>query len=418
MLRIDWIKGGIPSDYDDDYLELVRLLTEGAGLEHSLMIGYLYALLSIKKKYHHLQGDITDRSFLEHSPVARGGTEVLLTKDTFLDVALEEMQHLSLVNWYLVALGAAPNFIPHTFPYTSDIYPFEIDLRSLDRYVAATYLWIEADRCKLSLAEPCQNVSEPPGFIREVRRVLKEGSRRFHETPVDEKRLNHVGSLYHDIVRQTQRVAAKPPAFLPAAFPWGEWEDRMNWILYQGEMTHYRFFRGVFTGESFGGDKHIWKPGPNYPSHEFKRQTAYTGHPNTIGNPKARRLAWLADLHYWVILCLLDTAYRSGTRKLCYKGIDNMTHGLWHLGRHLAEEYKTGLPFDPMGPQYTLGRNHQMSLHILRRLVLEASGKAAKLKDLLPERYDPKLIEITLAGLERISPVGTPGPAEEEFRFA
>jgi hypothetical protein len=42
MLRIDWKDGHIPSDFSDDYLELVRLLTEGAGLEHSLMAAYLY----------------------------------------------------------------------------------------------------------------------------------------------------------------------------------------------------------------------------------------------------------------------------------------------------------------------------------------------------------------------------------------
>jgi hypothetical protein len=400
MLRIDRAEGGIPTDYDDDYLELVRLLVEGAGLEHSLMAAYLYALFSIKDKYKDVQGDVSESSYLEHSPVGRGGTEVLLEKDTFLDVALEEMQHLGLVNRYLCDLGSAPNFIPHVYPFASDLYPFDIELRSLDRYAAATYLWIEADECKLSLSPECKKVSEPAAFIRDVRKVLHLGSPRYRAHPV-KKQLNHVGSLYRKIIIQTQKVADKPPPFLPADFPWGDWEKRMGWIQYQGELTHYRFFRDVFTGKAFGATPAIWRPGKNFPAHHFARLTAYTARPNTIPDKKALRLAWLADLHYWIILALLDVAYRSITLTLRYKAIDNMTLGLWFLGRHLAEEYEVGVPFDPMGPHYSLGRSDEFSLHILRLLVLEAARKAEALeKDgLLPEGYDPKIFEMTLAGL-------------------
>lgn len=418
MLRIDWAAGRIPADFDDDYLELVRLLVEGAGLEHSLMLAYLYALFSVKAKYREVQGDVTKHSYLEHSPVGRGGTEVLRKKDSLLDVALEEMQHLAMVNWFLVELGAAPNFNPHTYPFASDIYPFEIDLRPLDRFAAATYLWVEAGPGKLSLGPNRNETSEPPEFVREVRKVLREGSRRYHELPVDEERINHLGSLYHKIVAQTRRVADAPPNFLPADFPWAEWEGRMNWILYQGELPHYQFFRRVFTGEAFGGDARIWEPGPDYPVHSFRRLTAYTGCPDTIKDPAACRLAWLSDLHYWIILCLLDTAYRARARKFVYKAIDNMTLGLWHLGRHLAEKYETGLPFDPMGPRYCLGRDPTLSLHILRRLLNEAANKAGELdKDkLLPPGYDPKLFEITLAGIDVLPPAGPP-PDLVQFRF-
>ena len=105
-------------------------------------------------------------------------------------------------------------------------------------------------------------------------------------------------------------------------------------------------------------------------------------------------------------------------RKFAYKAIDNMTLGLWHLGRHLAERYETGLPFDPMGPRYCLGRDAALSLHILRRLVNEAAGKAEALnrEKLLPPGYDPKLFEITLAGLEVLPPAGPP-PDLAQFPF-
>jgi hypothetical protein len=176
----------------------------------------------------------------------------------------------------------------------------------------------------------------------------------------------------------------------------------MNWIVYQGELTHYRFFREVFTGRAFGSDAGIWEKGnKDYPAHDFAHRTAYTARPNTIPNEQARRLAWLADLHYWIILALLDTAYRSISLTLRYKAIDGMTRALWHLGRHLASKYEEGVPFDPMGPQYALGRNEAMSLHILRRLVLEASRRAHELEKekLLPSGYDLKVFDMTLAGL-------------------
>jgi len=422
MLRIDRTSGQLPSDYDDNYLELIRLLLEGAGLEHSLMIAYLYSLFSLKKKHHQVRGDITRYAYLEHSPIGRGGTEVLQKHETFLDVALEEMQHLALVNWFLVELGAAPQVSPHPFPFVSDLYPFETPLRSLDRYTAATYLWIESDDCKLSLSPRCKDVSEPKKFIREVRRVLRKGSRRYRELSANKGPINHVGSLYRKIVCQIRRVANDPPKFLPANFPWAEWEDRMNWILYQGEMAHYQFFRSVFTGEVFNGDCHIWDDprSAKYPAHTFAQQTAYTHRPDTIPNAGARKLAWLADLHYWIILCLLETAYRAGDRKFCYKAIDNMTLGLWHLGVWLSEQYQTGIPFDPMGLNYCLGRSPRMSLLILRRLIQEAEGQAQQLdkQGRLPGAYDRELFTLTLRGLEQLSSAGQLTPDEEEFRFA
>ena len=411
MLRIDWNTGRIPTDYHDPYLELVHLLTEGAALEHSLMIAYLYALFSIKDDYAQVRGDITARSFLEHSPAGRGGTEVLRHKDTFLDVALEEMQHLSLVTRFLVDLGAAPNFTPHYFPYTSDLYPFDIELRSLDQYVAATYLWIEADQCALSLSPSCAATRQPLPFIKHVRGVLRAGSERYRKHPIDEERLNHVGSLYRRIIDLTEIVAAHPPAFLPAEFPWGEWESRIKWILFQGELSHFEFFLRVFTGAAFESTERIWKPGPKFPAHHFTRQTAYSARPHTIADHNVRRLAWLSDLHYWIILSLLDTAYRSHGHAAFYsaarldyqyKAIDNMTQGLWLLGRHLGSFYQVGVPFDAMGPQYGLGRTHDHSVYLIAQLVREARRCAHELSGdgLLPSGFQMRLYDMTLEGLE------------------
>jgi Ferritin-like len=92
-----------------------------------LMKTYLYGLFSVKEKYQKVRGDLSTYSYQEHAPAGRGGTSVLREKDSILAVALEEMQHLGMVNRFLAALGAAPNFIPHVFPYSSDVYPFDVD---------------------------------------------------------------------------------------------------------------------------------------------------------------------------------------------------------------------------------------------------------------------------------------------------
>ena len=97
-------------DFSDPYLELVRLLHEAAEVEHSLMIQYLYAAFSMKPEYASVVGGIAPRS------------------DTILGVAVQEMQHLGLVNRLLAALDSTPNLMTQNMPYEPDIYPFEITL--------------------------------------------------------------------------------------------------------------------------------------------------------------------------------------------------------------------------------------------------------------------------------------------------
>ena len=410
MLRIDWQAGRLPTDFDDEYLELVHLLTEAAALEHALMIAYLFALFSIKDEHAAVRGDVRVRSYLEHSPAGRGGTAVLRAHESFLDVAIEEMQHLSLVNRLLADLGASPNFTPHEFPYTSDLYPFDLELRSLDRYGAATYLWIEADDCALSLRPACRKTGEPVAFVRKVRSIISKGSRRYHEYPIDEQQLSHVGSLYHRIVALLQRVAQSPPALLDRDFPWGDWEQRLNFVMFQGEESHYRFFRKVFTGEAFGADEKIWRPGRSFPAHVFTHQTAFTARPHVIADESARRVAWLSNLHYWMLLGLLDLAYRAqgpiavynaASLPFQYKAIDTMTMALWSLGRWLADRFRVGMPFDQLGPQYQLGRDTRTSAFLVARLTREARRHAERLaaERLLPPDFDLAIYDLTLAGL-------------------
>ena len=84
--------------FNDTYLELVRLLREACGVEHALMLQYLYGAFSLTPAYRTLAGSGTPGA------------------DTLLGVAVHEMQHLASVNQLLVLLGAAPNLLSAEFP--------------------------------------------------------------------------------------------------------------------------------------------------------------------------------------------------------------------------------------------------------------------------------------------------------------
>lgn len=118
-------------DFSDPYLELVRLLREAAEVEHSLMIQYLYAAFSIKPVYAGIVGDVTP------------------TEDTFLGVAVQEMQHLGAVNRLLAELGSTPNLATQDLPYEPEIYPFEVKLEACGPVSLSKYSYCEAPTAAL-----------------------------------------------------------------------------------------------------------------------------------------------------------------------------------------------------------------------------------------------------------------------------
>ena len=134
--------------------------------------------------------------------------------------------------------------------------------------------------------------------------------------------------------------------------------------------------------------------------------------PRFTDDEGARRVAWLSNLQYWLILLLLDTAYRGQLRKLRYKAIDGMTHGLWQLGHHLANRWQVGMPFDQMAPIYTLGRDQSCALKIIGLLAREAELRARECErdGLLPEGFDVSTLGDILDGLAHpgLSAVGPP----------
>jgi len=89
--------------------QLVYLLTEAAEIEHGLMCCYLYAAYSLK-------ASSNDFSSEEAAAVARW-------RSAIVDVAIDEMLHLSLVSNLLAALGSAPHFQRQNFPVSPGYHP-------------------------------------------------------------------------------------------------------------------------------------------------------------------------------------------------------------------------------------------------------------------------------------------------------
>ncbi len=86
--------------------QLIAALQEAAEIEHQLMIQYLYAAFSLKKR--------PDESCTpaQYEFVRRWGSTLLM-------VARQEMEHLALVNGMLSAFGAAPWFSRENIPRQS-----------------------------------------------------------------------------------------------------------------------------------------------------------------------------------------------------------------------------------------------------------------------------------------------------------
>jgi Ferritin-like len=391
-------------DYEDPYLALTSLLVDAATLEHSLLSVYLYAMFSVRDAYKHVRGELDEHSFQPQPPgrnavaSSAGAPSQPERRSTFLDVTIEEMQHLAIVNQLLYELCAAPCLERHNFPHRFEIYPFPLDLRSLNRFVAATFTWIEAPRDEL-------RSSGDPEFVSELISVVNEGCKRdvVKEFSGDDRSREHLGSLYNNILERLDALRHNPPSFLPSTFPWGVWSDRIDWVRNQGEIAHYRFFRSLFDGTAFGSDASIWtEASEHYPAVKLEWKSAFGSRDEiSIPNGPARQLAWLSNLVYWSLLCLLDVSYRTNNRKLIYVAIEQMASGLWSLGLDLAHTHGVGMPFDVMLVRYNVGRDEASTLAIIERLVLEARNVAEKpeVRAILPRKFDTQLFQRTLDAL-------------------
>jgi hypothetical protein len=348
-------------EFEDPLLELVRLLREATEIEHALLVQYLYAAFSVKPHYQRVVGT-------GFPPSARN----------LLGVAVQEMQHLDEVNQLLVAVGAAPNLIRQDFPYEPAIYPFAFNLEPMSRTSLAKYVWTEAP------------ANDP--FLDQLEPVLGE------------LRPNHLGSLYAHIIDLTKKLIAAPPS---PDIDLSPWVARLEFIKGEGEVAHFGFFRELFLGThaGFGGQAGVWdlpQDDPNYPALALQvNPTPFINLPNTIGDEKAAAVAWLSDLHYWITLVLLDVAYRYDSAIAMSLAKNHMTGPLLKLGRHLAT-LGCGMPFDPLGIGYNLGRDRESAKRMLGRLLAETEAETQALRADLPADFPFAQTPLTISKLPEL----------------
>ncbi|WP_448624577.1 ferritin-like domain-containing protein [Geodermatophilus sp. URMC 64] len=372
-------------DFADPYLELVRLLREASEIEHALLVQYLYGAYSLKPAYAGVRG------------------AAFPSPNSLLGVAIQEMQHLEQVNRMLQDLGAAPNLVRQDFPYEPDIYPFALNLEPLSPQTLAKYVFTEAPASALDPDDPGNADPATQEFLSRLQAALGN------------VRPNHLGSLYTRIIEVTEEVIA---AAVPGVADLSAWPQRLATIKGEGEQAHFRFFKSVFLGThaGFGGHADVWSlpPGdPAYPSVDLgTNPSAFEAHPNAIPEDGSRRrLAWLSDLHYWLVLGLLDLGYRTQDPTISAQAKQHMLLALHPLGEHLAT-LGVGVPFDPLSMGYAPGRDVAGSVRVLRRMALEAQAVAGELAGVLPTGYATDQSGQTVAALDAIVDGGGVVPSD------
>lgn len=365
----------IVRDFQDPYLELLRLLNVAAEIEHGLMVQYLYCAFSIKPRYQGLVGY-----------GAPNTTDIM-------GIAVQEMQHLGKVNNLLGALGATPVLVREDFPYEPDIIPFRFCLEPMSRQSLAKYVWTESPVGATDLAK-AKN-AEDRQFCHDLDLAL--GS---------ERRPNFVGPLYDAVIALVKEVDATRDNSLPDLKPW---LPILEGIKEEGEVGHYQTFRSAFLGvhPGFTGQDDVWRrpvTDPLYPAYQLQQNpTAYVGHENQIQDPAARRLAWLGNLHYWTMLNLLATGYSAGSPDLVVASRMHMMGPFMSLSKQLAK-MGSGMPYDPLGQGYGRSANNRGSARYIRHLLAETDRFEKQIGKDLPSDYPVNTCSATEAVLTRVEP--------------
>ncbi|MEQ1805704.1 MAG: ferritin-like domain-containing protein [Burkholderiaceae bacterium] len=363
-------------DFSDPYLELLRLLTVAAEIEHGLMVQYLYAAFSVKPVYRAVAGHGAPNT------------------NDLIGIAVQEMQHLGKVNQLLVALGASPVMIREDFPFEPDIIPFRLRLEPMSRASLGRYVWCESPPGATDVHHV--HGAEDLAFCRLLEHVLGK-----------EQRPNFVGNLYDAVMSAVNEVAATKDASLPDVLAW---LPALQEIKSEGELGHFQFFKRTFLGkhEGFGGRPDPWMlpaSDPLYPAFQLPVDpTAYIGHQHQILDPAAQRLAWLGNLHYWVVLNLLSLGYSVGSQDMVALSRGHMMVPFQSLARQLAQ-MGSGMPFDPLGQGYLRSVKNGGSLRFLRRLLDEADRLEAQIGKGLPSDYAVGFCKATSAALGQLEPV-------------
>jgi hypothetical protein len=357
-------------EFAEPYIELIRLLRQASEIEHALMLQYLYGAFSVKPAYAGIVG------------------LGMPNPNDLIGVSAMEMQHLRDVNHLLTDLGAAPNLVRQGFPFEPEVYPFELNLEPLTEASLAKYVYCEAAAGTLTPAKAADDAEHR--FLLNLDRALGN------------VRPAHVGSLYDAIIHTLTEYIASAPQTAARLTPW---LAKLETIKQEGEDGHFRFFKRVFTAthEGFKGRADVWalpRHDPAYPSYPLPANpSAFIGQDNQIKDPTALSLAWLGNLHYWIILLLADASYNEKSADYAALARVQMLGPFWSLARHLPK-LGTGIPCEPLVTGYAPCPAGLDRLNFLACMVREADRLARNLKEQLPDDYPMAVGPFMLGALD------------------
>ena len=359
----------VERDFNDPYLELIRLLKEAAEIEQDLMVQYLYGAFALKPAYTGIVGAPTPNA------------------TSLMGVIIQEMQHLGQVNRLLLELNAAPVLTRQDYPYESDIYPFPFELEPLSASSLAKYVYCEADPVRL-------------GHVRSVNDSSVRLPDMMKADLGDDIAANHVGKLY-DAVIETLGDLKETNTF---DLDYGAWFQGLGDVKAEGEFGHFKFFHSLYEAfhpllKGTPGIWHLPADDPNYPSYQVPvNPTAYEGRANTIEDIDLRALAWLGNLNYWCLVMLLDASYRTNSKPDMAYAQSIMLGPLMSLARYLPTK-GSAVPFDPLSMGFEPGINDGADRRITHKMLVETRDFARSIENLLPgdfslEIYDQLLNEV------------------------
>lgn len=288
----------------------------------------------------------------------------------------------------LVALGSCPHLDRQDFPYEPDIYPFVFELEPFSKSALAKYVYVEASSDAFDISRA--KTEEDKAFVKSVLGELGVGNKA-----------NHIGSLYRSILDMLAEVSVAPDAPLNSDNV-AKWKEELKRIMDQGEDDHFNFFRQGFEAKhkAFQGNTNAWNLSPmdnSYPAHDIKHNlTAFIGHPNQIETPEALVLAWLGNLHYWIVLSILDFSYRTGDDGAIDHAQTQMMSAIWPIAKELPR-LRAGIPFDPLSMGYALGTGPQQTKRIIASFGKEALKFATTIEHRLPGTYSKTSTEELIA---------------------
>lgn len=356
-------------DFSDPYLELIRLLKEGAEIEHDLMVQYLYGAFSLKPTYAGVVGTPQPNA------------------TSLMGVIVEEMHHLAAVNRLLVELEARPVLTRQDFPYETDAYPFPFELAPLGQTSLAKYVYCEADKTRLKRA---RSVADDSAYLLDKLKGTLGGNL----TP------NHVGNLYDAIIETILEVKKAGGVKLD----YDAWYEGLGNIKADGEFGHFKFFQSLYEGAHplLKEVPDVWElpaTDPRHPCYAVPvNPTAYEGRPNTIKDPDLRSLAWLGNLNYWCQLLLLDAGYRRKSKTETALAQVIMMGPLLSIAQYLPTK-GTAMPFDPLSMGFDPGLSDAAGRRFTRRMLQETRDYARSIDKLLPGNFDLKLYDQLLAAV-------------------